>query len=180
MTYNDYYLMVRTVGGDELTLVPSDRPLEIYHSLNTHLSTPMPSLKKARRISLMMGSDNNTHIGGPSNKDMTGEGEAQFFLLSKTKRIEDGEIQIKVSLFQQQEDEYGNEVTKRVDKLVKIPSSILVKDTVTVLLEKFHILNGVVANNTTDDTIKSLRLEAGSEQDILKYHLALNEDGQGK
>lgn len=184
-TYHDYYLVVRTVGGDELTLVPSDKPLEIYHSLNTHLSTPMPSLKKARRISQLMGSsvsggDNGTHIGGPNKDTAQTEGEVQFYLLSKTKRIEDGEIQIKVSLFPTPLQQEQGELTKRVDKLVKIPSSILIKDAVTLLLEKFHILNGVVANNTTDDNIKSLRLEASSEEDIVKYHLALNEDGQGK
>lgn len=189
MTYHDYYLVVRTVGGDELTLVPSDKPLEIYHSLNTHLSTPMPSLKKARRISQLMGSsvggagNNGTHIGGP-NKDTAQlqqqiEGEVQFYLLSKTKRIDDGEIQIKVSLFPTPLQQEQGELTKRVDKLVKIPSGILIKDAVTLLLEKFHILNGVVANNTTDDNIKSLRLEPNSEEDIVKYHLALNEDGQG-
>ncbi|CAO3621349.1 unnamed protein product [Mucor hiemalis] len=182
-TYHDYYLVVRTVGGDELTLVPSDKPLEIYHSLNTHLSTPMPSLKKARRISQLMGSsvsggDNGTHIGGPNKDTAQTEGEVQFYLLSKTKRIEDGEIQIKVSLFPTPLQQEQGELTKRVDKLVKIPSSILIKDAVTLLLEKFHILNGVVANNTTDDNIKSLRLEASSEEDIVKYHLALNEDGQ--
>ncbi|KAG2230822.1 hypothetical protein BDF21DRAFT_432132 [Thamnidium elegans] len=174
MTYHDFYLIVRTLGGDEFTLVPSDKPLEIFHSLTAHLNTPMPSLKKARRISQLMGSDNATHIGGP-NKDMVNDEEqVQFYLLSKTKRIDDGEIQIKVSLYPSQQQQHD---MKRVDKLVKIPSTILIKDAVTLLLEKFHILNGVAAGlNNTD--IKSLRLEEGSEQDIVKYHLAVNKDGQ--
>ncbi|KAI7894088.1 uncharacterized protein EV154DRAFT_536709 [Mucor mucedo] len=175
MTYHDFYLIVRTLGGDECTLVPSDKPLEIFHSLTAHLNTPMPSLKKARRISQLMGSDNGTHMGRPS-KELANEDEVQFYLLSKTKRIDDGEIQIKVSLFPSQlQQQASDDVTKRVDKLVKIPSSILIKDAVTLLLEKFHILNGVVAGPQTEDDIKSLRL---SEQDILKYHLAVNKNGQ--
>jgi hypothetical protein len=178
VTYHDYYLIVRTLGGDEFTLVPSDKPLEIYYSLTAHKVTPMPSLKKARRISQLMGSDNTTHMGGPS-KDFIEEDEVQFYLLSKTKRMEDnGEFQIKVSLFPSQSQLQRG--AKRVDKLVKIPSNIYIKNAVSLLLEKFHILNGVVANNITDDDIKSLRLEAGSEEDIVKYHLALNRDGQGR
>lgn len=178
MTYHDFYLIVRTLGGDECTLVPSDKPLEIFHSLTAHLNTPMPSLKKARRISQLMGSDGGTHMRKPS-KELPNEDEVQFYLLSKTKRIDDGEIQIKVSLFSSQLQQQTDE-TKRVDKLVKIPSNILIKDAVTLLLEKFHILNGVVAGLQTEDDIKSLRLEAGSEQDIIKYHLAVNKNGQGK
>jgi hypothetical protein len=173
--YNDYYLIVRALGGDEYTLVPSDKPLEIFHSLTAHLSTPMPSLKKARRISQLMGSE-NTHIGGPS-KEYAVEDQVQFYLLSKTKRTEDGEIQIKVSLFPSELLQHASNVdqSNRVDKLVKIASSILIKDAVTLLLEKFHILNGVVAGSEDNDNIKSLRLD---DNDIVKYRLAVNKDGQ--
>lgn len=178
--YHDYYLIVRTLGGDEFTLVPSDKPLEIFHSLTAHLSTPMPSLKKARRISQLMGSD-NTHIGGPNKENVhQQQDQVQFFLFSKTKRIEDGEIQIKVSLFpsqpqQQQQQHYNADQSKRVDKLVKIPSNILIKDAVTLLLEKFHILNGIVAGSTTND-IESLRLDG--DDDLVKYQLFISKDGQ--
>ena len=178
--YHDYYLIVRTLGGDEFTLVPSDKPLEIFHSLTAHLSTPMPSLKKARRISQLMGSD-NTHIGGPNKENIhQQQDQVQFFLFSKTKRIEDGEIQIKVSLFpsqpqQQQKQHYNADQSKRVDKLVKIPSNILIKDAVTLLLEKFHILNGIVAGSTTND-IKSLRLDG--DDDLVKYQLFISKDGE--
>ncbi|KAI8076423.1 uncharacterized protein B0P05DRAFT_545824 [Gilbertella persicaria] len=159
--YHDYHLIVRTLGGDEFTLVPSDKPLEIFHSLTAHLNTPMPSLKKARRISALMGSD-NTHIGGPSSHAPTTDEEVQFYLYSKTKRTDDGEIQIKVSLFEEE----------RTDKLVKIASHVLVKDAVPLLLEKFHILNGIV--NGMD--INSLRLDG--DDDVVKYSLAVNRDGQ--
>ncbi|CAO3698365.1 unnamed protein product [Rhizopus microsporus] len=165
-SYNDYYLIVKTLSGDECTLIPSDKPLEIFYSLTAHLNTPMPSLKKARRISQMMGSDN--HVGGPV-KDETHD-EVQFFLFSKTKRIEDGEIQIKVSLLP---SDQMLEDSKRVDKLVKIPCSFLIKDVVTLLLEKFHILNGIVAG---DDDKKSLRLT--DENEIAKYQLAMSVVGQ--
>ncbi|CAO3614145.1 unnamed protein product [Mucor fragilis] len=175
--YHDYYLIVKTLGGDEFTLVPSDKPLEIFHSLTAHLSTPMPSLKKARRISQLMGSD-NTHIGGPTKDTMHQQpDQVQFFLFSKTKRIEDGEIQIKVSLFpsRPQQQHYNADQSKRVDKLVKMPSSILIEDAVTLLLEKFHILNGIVAGSTTND-IESLRLDGDDE--LVKYQLYMNRDGQ--
>ncbi|CAO0802338.1 unnamed protein product [Mucor circinelloides] len=180
VAYHDYYLIVKTLGGDEFTLVPSDKPLEIFHSLTAHLSTPMPSLKKARRISQLMGSE-NTHIGGPTKENIQQQpDQVQFFLFSKTKRIEDGEIQIKVSLFpsqpqQQQQKHYNADQSKRIDKLVKIPSSILIKDAVTLLLEKFHILNGIVAGSTTND-IRSLRLDGDDE--LVNYQLFINRDGQ--
>lgn len=181
VAYHDYYLIVKTLGGDEFTLVPSDKPLEIFHSLTAHLSTPMPSLKKARRISQLMGSD-NTHIGGPTKESMHHQpDQVQFFLFSKTKRIEDGEIQIKVSLFpsrpqqQHQQQHYHADQSKRVDKLVKVPSSILIKDAVTLLLEKFHILNGIVAGSTIND-IESLRLDGHDE--LVKYQLYINREGQ--
>lgn len=180
MTYHDYYLIVRTLGGDEFTLVPSDKPLEIYYSLTAHKVTPMPSLKKARRISQLMSSSDQggVHMGGPSKDTQVEQDEVSFYLLSKTKRIEDGEIQIKVSLFPSTFQLQQGEITKRVDKLVKIPAHIVIKDAVTLLLEKFHILNGIVADHVTEKDIKSLRLEA--DDDIVKYHLALNRDGQGK
>ncbi|RCH88881.1 hypothetical protein CU098_006596 [Rhizopus stolonifer] len=169
--YNDYYLIVKTLGGDECTLVPSDKPLEIFDSLTTHLNTPMPSLKKARRISQMMGSDH--HIGGPVNEEINDQ--VHFLLFSKTKRIEDGEFQIKVSLFP--EDQLNGQ--SRVDKLVKIPCSILVKDAASLLLEKFHILNGVVADGVEDqEALKSLRLEDPSGDSIAKYQLAMSRQGQ--
>lgn len=174
-TYNDFYLIVRTLGGDEFTLVPTDKPLEIFHSLTAHLNTPMPSLKKARRISQLMGTENGTHMGGPNKDSLMEEDQeqVQFYLLSKTKRMDEGEIQIKVTLFP------SHAQMKRVDKLVKVPSTILIQDAIRLLLEKFHILNGVVAGSNSQD-IKSLRLEEGSEQDVVKYHLAVNKDGQGK
>ncbi|KAI8647421.1 hypothetical protein BD408DRAFT_439251 [Parasitella parasitica] len=179
VAYHDYHLIVRALDGEEFTLVPSDKPLEIFHSLTAHLNTPMPSLKKARRISQLMGSE-NTHIGGPSRESMLlYRDPVQFFLFSKAKRIEDGEIQIKVSLFpsqpQQQQQHCNADQSKRVDKLVKIPSSILIKDVVTLLLEKFHILNGIVAGSTTND-IQSLRLDGNDV--LVQYQLLIHKDGQ--
>ncbi|CEP16572.1 hypothetical protein [Parasitella parasitica] len=180
VAYHDYHLVVRALGGEEFTLVPSDRPLEIFHSLTAHLNTPMPSLKKARRISQLMGSE-NTHIGGPAKESIHQHRDpVQFFLFSKAKRIEDGEIQIKVSLFPsrpQQQQHFNADQSKRVDKLVKIPSSILVKDAVTLLLEKFHILNGIVAGSTTND-VQSLRLDGNDV--FVQYQLLIHKDRQEK
>lgn len=169
--YQDYHIMIKTSSGDEFTLVPSDKPLEIFHSLTAHLSTPMPSLKKARRISQLMGSE-NTHIGGPkdSQQQLTSEDQVQFYLFSKTRCVEEGEIQIKVSLFSPE----SNDVSKRVDKLVKIPASMLVRDATSLLLEKFHILNGIVAGSNTNDA-KSLRLDGNN--DVVSYGLVVNYQG---
>ncbi|KAI8971657.1 hypothetical protein BDF20DRAFT_885660 [Mycotypha africana] len=180
----DYFLIVKTQNGDELTLVPSDKPLEIYQSLTSHLNTPMPSLKKARRISQLMEGE-NVHLGGPTGAVESNNNEetaVQFFLFCRTKRMEEGEIQIRVSLYP------GNNVEqqqhqKRLDKLIKVPVNILAKDAVTLLLEKFHILNGVAAAfnstinaNDVNDNIKSLRLE--EDKEVVQYRLGVNhQDG---
>ncbi|KAI8367290.1 hypothetical protein BD560DRAFT_435826 [Blakeslea trispora] len=160
--YHDYHLIVRTLGGDEFILVPSDKPLEIFNSLTSHLSTPMPSLKKARRISALMGSDHH-HIGGPSQNAPTLDEEVQFYLYSKTKRTDEGEIQIKVSLIED----------KRVDKSIKTGSHLLVKDIIPLLLEKFHILNGIVAGI---EDVSALRLDGND--DVVKYRLVIHKDNQ--
>ncbi|KAG1046421.1 hypothetical protein G6F43_011094 [Rhizopus delemar] len=161
----DYYLVVKTLGGDECTLVPSDKPLEIFYSLTTHLNTPMPSLKKARRISQLMGSDH--HIGGPTMGEV--QDEVQFFLFTKPKRMEDGEFEIKVC----------HEVEgERVDKLVKISCGILIKHAVTLLLEKFHVLNGVVADEEGVDEEAKRSLRLSEDNPIEKYRLAIRIQGE--
>ncbi|KAI9259048.1 hypothetical protein BY458DRAFT_557845 [Sporodiniella umbellata] len=166
-TYQDYYLMVKTPSGDECTLIPTDRPLEIFYSLTAHLNTPMPSLKKARRISQLMGSEN--HMGGPAAESPAEE--VQFFLFSKTKRMEDGEFQIKVSLLPCDQVDERN---KRVDKLVKIPCSMLIKDATALLLEKFHLLNGVVADMTQDEERIQQELRLGeASTDLIQYSLVM-------
>ncbi|KAI8372313.1 hypothetical protein EDC96DRAFT_557375 [Choanephora cucurbitarum] len=160
--YNDYHLIVRTLGGDEFILVPSDKPLEIFNSLTSHLNTPMPSLRKARRISALMGSD-STHIGGPSQHAPTLDEEVQFYLYSKTKRTDEGEIQIKVCLTEE----------TRADKSIKIGSHVLIKDAIPILLEKFHILNGIVAGI---EDISGLRLDGND--DVVKYRLMIHQNHQ--
>lgn len=167
--YQEYHIVIKTIHGDEFTLVPSDKPLEMFQSLTAHLNTPMPSLKKARRISQLMGSE-STHIGGPKKDGpITSEDQVQFYLYSKTtRRVEEGEIQIKVSLLSSDSTTHH-----RVDKFVKLPSSMAIKDVTSVLLEKFHILNGVVAGSMDDAT--SLRL---SKDDLVRYGLAVHRLGQ--
>lgn len=180
--YHDYYLIVKTSNGGDYTLVPSDKPLEIFQSLTAHLSTPMPSLKKARRISQLMGSE-NTIIGGPSPVEndfrrlSSSEDQVRFYLFSKVKRsVDEGEIQIKVSLFSSELDSEQQQPisTKRVDKLVKLSSMIIVKDAITLLLEKFHILNGISASSN-DSNIENLRLD--EDDDVVRYGLILSNHG---
>ncbi|KAI8141534.1 hypothetical protein BJV82DRAFT_560738 [Fennellomyces sp. T-0311] len=176
----DYFLIIKGVDGDEYTLVPMDKPLAIYHSLMGHLSVPMPSLKKARRISALMGGVNDsTHIGGPKEKQEDIE-EARFYLYTKAKRPEDGNISIKVSLFA---SEIGGQTSilkfdqARVDKLVTVPINASVGDVTGLLLDKFHILNGVVDGPDVEDKIKALRLQGANDGDAVKYRLSLNKQG---
>ncbi|KAI8997213.1 hypothetical protein BDB01DRAFT_770279 [Pilobolus umbonatus] len=160
--YQDYSIIVKTQSGDEFTLVPSDKPFEIYESLTAHLNTPMPSLKKARRISQMMMGNDDTHMGGPKDNQPMEE-NVQFYMHYKPRRMDEGEIQIKVSLLSSD--------SSRLDKLVKVSASLLVRDAIGLLLEKFHILNGLVDDITTLEEIDSLRLKA--QNDIVKYQLVV-------
>ena len=161
-----------------------DKPLAIYHSLMGHLNVPMPSLKKARRISALMGGTNgeSTHIGGPKEENTIEE--VRFYLHTKAKRPEDTYMSIKVSLFA---SEIGGQTSilkfdqARVDKMVTVPTHASVGDVTSLLLEKFHVLNGIVDGPDVNEKIKSLRLQgAATEGDVIKYRLALSKQGHGK
>lgn len=160
--------------------MPNDRPLTIYSSLTAHLNTPMPSLKKARRISALMGASDSTHIGGPK-EGVEEIQEVRFYLYTKAKRPEDGHMSIKVSLFA---SEIGGNTSilkfdqTRVDKLVTVPIHASVSDVTALVLDKFHILNGIVDGPDAEEKAQSLRLR-GAEDQAIRYQLSVSKQGQG-
>ncbi|KAI8085166.1 uncharacterized protein BX664DRAFT_267199 [Halteromyces radiatus] len=192
----NYYLVVKGVDGDEYTLVPSDRPLSIYHSLTGHLNTPMPSLKKARRISQLMStnSDSTIHIGGPSYHQPTSptspgneratDNTVRFYLHSKKRTIhEEGVIRIKVSLLKSEivdQDGLFMPGQTRVDKSLSVPHTGSVGNVAALILERFHLLNGVVEGSSDlNDRIKALRIDGGSEGEAVMYRLNVFRNGRG-
>ncbi|KAI8887365.1 hypothetical protein K501DRAFT_330605 [Backusella circina FSU 941] len=147
----DYYLGVQSMSGDDYTMIPTDRPLDIYQSLTNN--TPMPNLKRAKRISLMMSGSSSF-----MNHDEEVEESARFYLYSKPRRMEDdGEIQVKVSL------------ESSHHKLIKIPPTTPVIHATSFLLERFHVLDGVAVGSDRDS------LNMGS-QDVITYQLYLYDD----
>ncbi|KAI9319512.1 hypothetical protein BX666DRAFT_2025803 [Dichotomocladium elegans] len=177
----DYFLVVKGVDGDEYTLVPNDKPVAIYMSLTDHLNMPMPSLKKARRISALMSGSEATHIGGPKGNPDDAE-EVRFYLYTKARRPEDAHISIKVSLFASEVDG-STSILKydqaRVDKSVTVPVHASVGDVTAILLDKFHILNGIVDGADAAENAKALRIQ-GTDGEFVKYQLAVSRQGQEK
>ncbi|CAO3642007.1 unnamed protein product [Cunninghamella blakesleeana] len=181
----NYYLSVKGVDGDVYNLVPNDQPLTIYHSLTGYLNTPMPSLKKARRISqLMSTTGGSAHIGGPSTSSMDDVSVGVRFYLHTKKRQthhEDGLIRIKVSLLHSEmmdHEELFIHGQSRVDKSLSVPVTGSIGDVTALILERFHILNGIVDGTPdVDEKVKSLRLDGGSQQ-IAIYRLNIFQYGK--
>ncbi|ORZ24710.1 hypothetical protein BCR42DRAFT_403498 [Absidia repens] len=98
----EYYISVKVSDNDEITLSPHDKPLAMFYSLNTLLTTPMPSLTHIRsKVKL-------TRIGvthaAPSNGNATSFGEnsvIRFLLNKRIKRINelDGQLRIKIAYY---------------------------------------------------------------------------------
>ncbi|KAL0081092.1 hypothetical protein J3Q64DRAFT_1756571 [Phycomyces blakesleeanus] len=183
----EYFLTVKGIDGDVYTLLPSDKPLAIYHTLTAHLSTPMPSLKKARRISqLMSTTDSMPHMGRP--KDGAADPEpVRFYLNAKLRREEKstsingggGLVKIKVCLLSSETSQtniFFKPDQNRLDKLVSVGPWMLVSEVTTLLLEKFYILNGVVSSQDMDEAVNSLRLQG--EGPAVLYRLAMCQNGQ--
>ncbi|KAI9014561.1 hypothetical protein CLU79DRAFT_721655 [Phycomyces nitens] len=173
----EYFLTVKGVDGDVYTLLASDKPLAIYHTLTAHLSTPMPSLKKARRISqLMSTTDSVPHMGRP--KDGVDPESVRFYLNSKLRREEKGGlIKIKVCLpsetTQASQASQTSQITQaRQDKLVSVGPWMLVSEVTTLLLEKFH----VSVSQDIDEPVESLQTQGKSP--AVLYRLAICQHGQ--
>ncbi|KAI9248458.1 hypothetical protein EDC94DRAFT_528302 [Helicostylum pulchrum] len=101
----EYYLTVKSMDGDEITLEPTDKPLAIFESLSDHLTTPMPSLTYIKRLSMEQPTIKVTRVGVSKARQRAkarfGEDSViRFSLHKRIKRIIDtapGQIYVKIS-----------------------------------------------------------------------------------
>ncbi|KAI8064804.1 uncharacterized protein B0P05DRAFT_554394 [Gilbertella persicaria] len=100
----EYYLTVKSMDSDEITLLPQDKPLKIFESLNDHLTTPMPSLTYIKRLSMEQPSIKVTRVGVSKARQRAkarfGEDSVIRFALHKRikRTIEtSGQIYVKIS-----------------------------------------------------------------------------------
>ncbi|KAI7862176.1 hypothetical protein BDF14DRAFT_1858855 [Spinellus fusiger] len=173
----EFHLTVKGIDGDVSTLVPSDKPLAIYHSLMAHRNTPMPSLKKARRISQLMSTSGSAHMGGP--REGPAVEQVRFLLEARPRKAEDrGLLQIKACLLAS--EVYGSTSSlrpdqDRLDKLVSVGPWMLVSEVISLLLEKFHVLNGIVEGEAMEETLETLHLQG---EIPVAYGLAMSHYGR--
>ncbi|KAG0180648.1 hypothetical protein DFQ28_001073 [Apophysomyces sp. BC1034] len=102
----EYYLTVKLMGGDEITLAPQDKPLAMFESLRSHLTTPMPSMPGIKHISRRLSTVEVTRIGvsraQQSGKSYFGEDSViKFYLHKRIKRVNetDGQVYVKISYY---------------------------------------------------------------------------------
>ncbi|KAI8093858.1 uncharacterized protein BX664DRAFT_259630 [Halteromyces radiatus] len=144
----EYYLSVKPIDGDELTLLPQDKPLMIYQSLNAHLTTPMPSLSNIQQQITNMEFG---RIGSPTNNSNKrtgtkyGEDAIRFYLHKRIKRVNDGQLYVKVSLYhddtkRERRNSDSKDGKRRIDKLIAVSAVATVADLIDIALEKFHLL----------------------------------------
>ncbi|KAI9028237.1 hypothetical protein CLU79DRAFT_738371 [Phycomyces nitens] len=102
----EYYLTVKAMDGDEITLAPLDKPLAIFKSLTTHLTTPMPSLTHIKQLSQHLSTVEVTRVGVSKARQRAkarfGEDSViRFYLHKRIKRINerDGLVYVKISYY---------------------------------------------------------------------------------
>lgn len=138
----------------------------------------MPSLKKARRISQLMANGDSIHIGTPKPRAEEID-EVRFYLHSKSRRSEEGYISLKASLLATEVDDATNSIftgeQTRIDKQISVAVHSTVSDVTSLLLEKFHILNGIAEGVDA----RSLRLPSPEGQAV-RYRLHISKQGHGK
>lgn len=160
---------------DEYTLIPQDKPLMIFNTLTAHLNTPMPSLKKARRISQLMSMGepnmgNHAHVGGPK----VGNGgdnvsEIKLYLNHKVKRVDerDGKIHIKILHVTNKKQQ------QREAKIMAVAPHALTGDIIMHALERFKISNAYAFDFGDDDEVYDL-----GRRDV-PYTLSISVQDQG-
>ncbi|KAL0074673.1 hypothetical protein J3Q64DRAFT_1648978 [Phycomyces blakesleeanus] len=179
----EYYLTVKAMDGDEITLAPLDKPLAIFKSLTTHLTTPMPSLTHIKQLS--------QHLA----KARFGEDSViRFYLHKRIRRINerDGLVYVKLSYYANIPIDEKKDTSlrspfstkslrlkstpkppktvsrsERIDKLVAISANITIADLTLIALDKFHIVHG-------DKDITPKKNEA---PDRYRMTLSINENG---
>ncbi|KAI8330377.1 hypothetical protein BC941DRAFT_475709 [Chlamydoabsidia padenii] len=145
----EYYLSINSVNDDEWILLPQDKPLLMYRSLTTHLTTPMPFNRSRMEYNPADTEKNNS---------------VRFYLHKRIKRTDerDGNLYVKVSLYHQDTDttflKHANSATRfsvlrkksmlpntishsQIDKLIAVPSLATVADLTDIALDKFHLLH---------------------------------------
>ncbi|KAG2187457.1 hypothetical protein INT44_005145 [Umbelopsis vinacea] len=102
----EYYLSVKTMDGDELTLTSEDKPLSIFQSLTAHLTTPLPSLTHVKQLREKASTVEVTRLGvsRAQNKVKGNFGEdsvIRFYLHKRIKRVHEreGQVYIKISVY---------------------------------------------------------------------------------
>ncbi|KAI8338970.1 hypothetical protein BC941DRAFT_421751 [Chlamydoabsidia padenii] len=163
----EYYITVKVLDGDELTLSPQDKPLAMFHSLNTHLTTPMPSLTHIRskiqltRIGVTtlntITTASNSATSSNNDNDLTSFGKnsvIRFLLNKRIKRIneKDGNLRIKIAYYPDSpfstlslsSNNSSSPLLDRMEKLVAVSGSLRVIDLTCLALEKFHLQQGGV------------------------------------
>ncbi|KAI8580597.1 hypothetical protein K450DRAFT_236382 [Umbelopsis ramanniana AG] len=107
----EYYLSVKTMDGDELTLTSQDKPLSIFQSLTAHLTTPLPSLTHVKQLREKASTVEVTRLGvsRAQNKVKGNFGEdsvIRFYLHKRIKRVHEreGQVYIKISVYADDEN----------------------------------------------------------------------------
>ncbi|KAI8883486.1 hypothetical protein K501DRAFT_128755, partial [Backusella circina FSU 941] len=180
----EYYLAIKSRDGHEMTLDPNDKPLAIFKSLTSHLTTPMPSLTNIKQLSKEPTQKQEQEKSAKNKKKKKQLKQEQqedintfhFYIHKRIKHVNDknGQVHVKVSLLTQPVK--GSKVrkmsqfrlskkkkpkpTERIDKLIAIPASITIADLTNTALEKFHIISNVDQSH--------------------HYRILLQTDGKGK
>ncbi|ORE02808.1 hypothetical protein BCV72DRAFT_42219 [Rhizopus microsporus var. microsporus] len=158
----EYYLTVKSMDSDELTLLPQDKPLAIFESLSDHLTTPMPSLTSIKKLSIEQPTIKVTRVGVSKARQRAkahfGEDSViRFSLHKRIKRTIDGQVYVKISYYVDNDNiKRGSVLRKssllrkdvhpkkflkkeRIDKLVATSSLTRISDLIITALEKFHL-----------------------------------------
>ncbi|KAI8988630.1 hypothetical protein BDF20DRAFT_813497 [Mycotypha africana] len=121
----EFYLTVKSMDSDEITLMPQDKPLSIFESLSDHLTEPMPSLK----------------ILKPRKRAQARFGDDSLIRFSLHKRIKrvidevdcDNIEHMYIKLFEHKDKK------ERFEKLVPVSITTTINELIGTALEKFHI-----------------------------------------
>ncbi|KAG9302015.1 hypothetical protein G9A89_021059 [Geosiphon pyriformis] len=87
--WDDYYISIKTSEGETINLMPHDHPLDIFNSLNSSATIPLPTIRRnsVSSISSNLSSiSNHTAIKESGINEHTERNEVRFFLNRKTSR----------------------------------------------------------------------------------------------
>ncbi|KAI7878456.1 hypothetical protein K492DRAFT_164864 [Lichtheimia hyalospora FSU 10163] len=152
----EYYLTVKSMNGDEIIMAPQDKPLAIFQTLTTHLTTPMPSLTHVKQLS-------QQETPRPVSQQQQQQQQQQsrpavgFYLHKRIRRINEreGQVYIKVSHYTNTTNSKDNNRSstfsknlrkkkkdtahERIDKLIAVSASATIAELTTIALDKFHM-----------------------------------------